>query len=477
MISIALNIIFAAVAAPHPSYGGQLTVHAWGTSGALSPTGAKTLAERLLTASIYEPLFSYNQKGQIEGALVESSVLEKELKLHLTLRKNIILHNGKTLSVEDVINAFRDLARPDSRAQHIVWPIKGAREHAQGNAKAEFGVSKGKQPGEIIIQLEYPYPHIKRLLAGLNSAIRVGVAGTGPFMKVSKNKSLLRGFKQYRHGAPYVAALKYKTRSSGFAVRSALRRQEAELAFGLPDIDKQTAKRVKQWQRPGTVTKETIILRVGPKLKTWRKPETLQILSHSIKRRRLSRRFFPGNSKPVTNLLHQAVVSARTPRRQQQGPAKTLLLATESAPSLRFAERVQFDLLRAGVSVKIERLPSDHIAKRKQSGAYDFILESITLMPTTLQDEVSVFHKLIEFAARLAVLESVITPKQMSAFSLAPTDVRLKLLSEIDNKIRESAGIIPIAERDARIWVSKRLHYIPSDAERRLPFENLELTP
>ena len=131
---------------------------------------------------------------------------------------------------------------------------------------------------------------------------------------------------------------------------------------------------VSRWNPALGEVDEVVVLRLGPKLVQWRTPASLQRLSQSIKRRRLSRRFLPGRSKPASNFLGSKLSAGHVTRQRRDLRSRTLLLADEGTLSLRFAEQVQFNLLRAGVSVKIKRVSSEEIDTRKQDGTYDFLL-------------------------------------------------------------------------------------------------------
>lgn len=93
--------------------GGELQVAYNAQPPTLDPLLTTAVATRDITRHIYESLVTFNQKFEVEPMLAESyKVSEDGKKITFVLRKGIKFHNGKEMTVEDVVasmNRWRDV--------------------------------------------------------------------------------------------------------------------------------------------------------------------------------------------------------------------------------------------------------------------------------------------------------------------------------------------------------------------------------
>ena len=142
---------------------------------------ARTLAERTISRSLFEPLFEMSSTGQLRGVLAQDIYTQDGKLLTIQLKPGIRLHNLEELTVNHVITHLQNLAKPNSGGQHIVWPILGATEVASGVKDARLKIRKGNDPYSLVIELSHPYAPLPRLLASLSAAVIIENHGTGPF--------------------------------------------------------------------------------------------------------------------------------------------------------------------------------------------------------------------------------------------------------------------------------------------------------
>ncbi|MGE5653897.1 MAG: ABC transporter substrate-binding protein, partial [Bacillota bacterium] len=92
---------------PAPVYGGSLVVAIPTDPDKLDPHKAAAAATEEILFNVYEGLLKSDPKGELVPALAESWTIEDGGKLYtFKLRQNVVFHNGKTMTAEDVKFSF-----------------------------------------------------------------------------------------------------------------------------------------------------------------------------------------------------------------------------------------------------------------------------------------------------------------------------------------------------------------------------------
>jgi peptide/nickel transport system substrate-binding protein len=148
-----------------------------GLKDTLDPHFPVTVPDIARVNNLYEPLFRYDEKYQVQPLLAESFEPSKDATAWtLRLRKDVEFHHGKPLRAEDVIATFQRVMDPDNPAPP-----------ASDLGMIDLKNTKALDPFTVRFSLTEPYA----LLTDLFAAYALGIVptdfdlakpvGTGPF--------------------------------------------------------------------------------------------------------------------------------------------------------------------------------------------------------------------------------------------------------------------------------------------------------
>jgi|GEM_PF-3721105 len=453
--------------APLPSLGGTVVIYDRNSIDMLSPTTANTTGTKLLSTSVFETLFATDDKGKVTGQLADDNFSYKNGVLTFRLRPNLFLHNGQRLQHEHIINHFHRLAKKkDSSALHIVAPFTKRNSEESG---PHLNISYSSESREFKIVTQPPYPDIMRLLSTPRSAIAVEGFGTGPFKVASVKPTILESFIQFRRGAPYIDRIEHIGNISPFKARAALRSGLADLIFGIDDLDRKTE--AFAYAHASSDFEDFIVLQVGRNSEDLANSSDLNNLRSALNRNRLVRRYLSERASPATNFFAHNQKLPRSRQFEQSRKIRTMILNKDSVASIRFAERVQFELVKKGLTVKIKSIPPSEFQQKVARGEFDFALRSISLSQASQFSASSKLYRLLEVASENNVFEAVSNANQMSAFSKARREEQSNLLAKLEKDLRESARIIVIAKQVPLLIQRKAIF---NKKEKTLRLEYLE---
>lgn len=453
--------------APLPSLGGTVVIYDRNPINILSPTKANTTGAKMLSASVFETLFATDNNGNITGELAEDDFSYKDGVLTFRLRPHLFLHNGQPLQHEHIINHFYELAKEkNGAALHIVAPFTkpGSKE-----TDPKLNISYTPESKKFKIITQPPYPDIVRLLSTHRSAISVKGSGTGPFKVTPAKTTTLESFTQFRRGAPYIDRIEHIGNISPFKARAALRSGAADFIFGIDDLDRKTETFAQA--NESSDFEDFIVLQVGRYSEDLANFSDMNNLRSALNRERLVRRYLSERASPATNFFAHNQKLPRSRRFEKSRKVRTMILDKDSVASIRFAERVQFELVKKGLTVKIDSFPTTEFQQRVASGEFDFALRNISLSQVSRSSASSKLHRLLEVASENNVFKEVSNSKQMSAFARARREEQSSLLAKLEKDLRESARFIVIAKQTP--LVIKR-NAILNRKEKTLQFEYLE---
>lgn len=174
----------------------------------------------------------------------------------------------------------------------------------------------------------------------------------------------------------------------------------------------------------------------------------------------LAQYFLGPGAEPATTLLGGIDRDPRVSPAPKRRIDATLLVSRDDTVLRRVAERVQLDLLRAGVTAIIQKVPPRTLAARRKDQRFDLMVD--TFFPDGPPGDLAAdrFHALLSIAAASGSIASSLTADEISSFVRAPEEQRRSLLVALERAVRIRAGIIPIAVRTPMIAVRTDLvHY------------------
>jgi len=207
---------------------GVLSLPEWNPLKWEEATPQYSPAERL----VYRGLFTYSEKGEWVGDLIEKFSLESKENgtkiLHLTLKENQKWQDGTPITFEDVrftLQTYLDPFFYGAWKQNLSY-ISGTSSYRSGKKESISGITQSED-GEIQLILDNPTSSFfhalvapilpAHLLKGkkpeeINALITEGkIIGSGPFKFESKNEKeirLTRGFPK-EEGGPYLDEISF----------------------------------------------------------------------------------------------------------------------------------------------------------------------------------------------------------------------------------------------------------------------------
>lgn len=138
-----------------PSSGGTIVEGIVGTPRFVNPVLAITRADHDMVALIYSGLVKLNADGNLSPDLAESiEISEDGRTYHVTLRQNVLFHNGNALMARDVAYTIALIQNPDLKS-----PL-------QGNWDGVLVEELGEYELNIVLEEAYP-PFIENLTVGI----------------------------------------------------------------------------------------------------------------------------------------------------------------------------------------------------------------------------------------------------------------------------------------------------------------------
>jgi peptide/nickel transport system substrate-binding protein len=219
--------------------GGRLRVGMTGNGGleTFNPATANADIDAAHVLQVFEPLTNYDDNGRVVNLLAEEILPNKALdEWTVRLPAGVELHNGKTLSADDVIYTFAYNLNP-----------KNAALGSASLAQVDLRRTKKLDKRTLRVKLTRPNSFFRESVAGFNLAIfPVGQkdfshpVGTGPFKLKSfspGHRAELTAFKNYRqHGKPYVDELAIVSIVDPQARVNALTSRQVDLIAGVPAV-------------------------------------------------------------------------------------------------------------------------------------------------------------------------------------------------------------------------------------------------
>jgi len=423
---------------------------------ALDPIHAASITDLTIAGAVFEGLYAIDGANQIVPDLASELPRFEPGRALIPLRKDVLRHDGKPLSAADVVRAMSHWASPSSNASYLALPLGGGRA-----AIAGAGGGTGLLPisvttlddgsSALIVPLAQPFPELARLFASERSSLVFGSGkappiGSGPFkLEGQRPEGLtLSAFAAHRMGRPYLD-------------RWLLR--PGSLARPPPATGATLALDIYAGPTAGPApARELWFLRVGTKRPELRSARLFRALESAVGRDRLAKRYLAGEARPTETVRGSSDDPQLTfPNGPPTGGIRAILLIPERlAPDRRFAERVQLDLLRAGVTATIETVKDETLATARRSADVELALDCFVFEGDIADDAAHGLFAVMALAAATGG-EGVVSEQDLAAFAGEDEPARQRRVAGLDRRLRDEAWIVPIAERSPRARIGTGL--------------------
>ena len=193
-------------AAPQP--GGHLVVAVPIDPDTFDPHRAVAAATQEIDFNIYQGLVSYDAEGRIIPALAESWDISEDGTVYtFTLRENVVFHNGRAMTADDVIFSLNRI-RDEATGYPLAWhkQIKHLEIADDGRIRLELKASYAPFLSELADAAIIPPEAVATLAAK--------PVGTGPFQLVEwvmgQHVKLVRFEDYWEKDLPYLDAVTFR---------------------------------------------------------------------------------------------------------------------------------------------------------------------------------------------------------------------------------------------------------------------------
>ncbi len=454
---VALSFCFVSVAtaAPRTPYGGDARVYVFGRPIEVAPENVAGFADATVQGLVYERLYGLDDGGDLVPILAAGPPEVAGLVVTVPLRPRVQLHDGRVLTAAMVAEAFVRHAATDARASYVTaLTLDGAgRPRVRGEA------------GLVRFQLTTPHADFARLLASPHAAVdvvavgRAQTIGSGPFRFHSRDARgvyLFAPFDGYRGGRPFLDGVQIRPHASRFGAAALTKNAATTLVFGVPDGSDRPSLRVEAAgsARPRA---ETLVLAVGAAVSD--REALAEVIDGALNRQRLVRRFLGDDAAATQSLLDGVAVEARDPTAPTASRSLSMLVSRDGRAGHRFAERVQLDLLRAGITVRIERVSPERLEARRRGQDFELLIDTLAPVVPQSPRPADDLHALWSVAAMFAQPQLVLAADvERFERSSRPAEV----VAELEARFRRSLGLVPIARRTPSVARTDTLHAVTS---------------
>lgn len=438
MIGAAVLAFVVLTGAPRLPYGDvAVAEHASPTLQA-DPTLAQSIADLTVARAAFEGLYALDDQGAVVPVLATDLPRWSGTRAIIPLRRDVLRHDQKPLDAAAVAAAMMRWSRDGSVARHLALPLTGARRGAPSITATAL---EDGSPA-IAVELAQPFPDLARLWASSRGGLviapgtaRAPAIGTGPFrLEGPRAEGLaLAAFGAYRAGRPYLDRVLFRP-------GSAARPPPATGATLVLDVYTGPA-------AGPAPARELWFLRVGARKAELRSALLFRAIEGALGRDRLAKRYLSGEASPAATIRGDDDDPLLTlPAPKSGGLRVALLIPARLAPDRRFAERIQLDLLRAGVTATIETVDDATSASTRATADVELALDCFVFEGGSALDPSHGLFALMALASATGA-EHVIAESELAAYAAEDTPARARRVAALDRRLRDEAWIVPIAER------------------------------
>lgn len=381
------------------SLGGSATLPLYGElPQSLRPHSPESEAAEIVLNFIYEPLVDKKADGSVTGVLAHQwDVDEDGKKVTVHLRQGVEWHDGKPLTVDDIVHTYDTLVDSDDDGpyQEAIQSIKGAKDVQSGKATTIAGITRsGKDEHVITFHLRQPLRDVAELLqipiiphhmdkhSKDERTLRLAI-GTGPYQIVPGDEKasieLERNPRYWDDTQPYLKRLSFKALTTDEAVSHFM---QGKLDV-LPQVDGGLSSTVLNETdlEPLQQTSDVFhYIAFNPRQELWHEAHMRMALGQVLDKQRIVQAWLNGAGVKVdtprgAQIRHMRGRAPEKAQRTLQETNLTLHYSSEWIKRDELAKELQRQWKKAGYKVKlVEHENTATLARTIQLGEADLFL-------------------------------------------------------------------------------------------------------
>jgi peptide/nickel transport system substrate-binding protein len=389
-----------------------------GDIGTLDPHKTARTQDALVIKNIHRSVYKWNpSENKPTPDLAEKvEVSDDGLIWTLYFRKNVKFHNGRTMTVDDVIWSFERIMNPKTAASgaRYIRAIKGAREVEDGKAKKISGLKKIDdftlqitlaEPVDLAYSLYDPNVAIlpRDVVEKMGDAFGTNPVGNGPYQFVKwvrGSEIILKKFPDfYEKDRPYTDKLVIKIMGEGAARDIAFRAKELDMTIV-------GAAQYPQYQKDPVISKNMVevaemytrLIVFNLDYKPFKNKKVRQAINYAIDSDLIIRKLLKGKAFPCKGFLPPSFKP--TAKGYTYDPAKAKALMKEAGYEKGFTfecigtankswgvgvvEAIMPYLKKININVKIQQMEGAAMAARAKAGDFQALIWSLDSGPDPL---------------------------------------------------------------------------------------------
>ena len=305
-----------------PRYGGTYRRPLSNNPSTLDPALIADIYGFVVAQQIFDGLVQYDSALTIIPAIADSWKGSRDgLQWTFFLRKGVKFHNGREVTADDVVYSFTRILDPrtGSKAAEVFLKVRGAKEFAEGRARAVSGLHATDRYTVQIELTEASAPFVASLAMGYikivpreaveESGPSFGLkpVGTGPFKFVRWKRDeeiILEANRDYYGGRPFLDRLEYKVYPGAQMDKMFTHFEQGELEDTfVPNEELEKVQDSKRYQFVRRPILGVRFLGINTSSGPLANPLIRQALSYSINREALVRDIHKNRYKPAYGFL------------------------------------------------------------------------------------------------------------------------------------------------------------------------------
>lgn len=285
-----------------PQYGGTIRIGFDTSPEGFDPHDATNFASLNVFEQVYDTMFEFDEELELVNSLCESFEVVDEVTYQFQIREDVVFHDGKELTAEDVKYSFERMIDPDNAFPRIEWFGRLESIEIDDDYTCTFTLEEPFAPFINYMGIQNSAIVDRNMVEEHGDLMSVESAnGTGPFRLISYDadqEARLEAFEDHwREDLPYLDAIQWMIQSDEASRVAALRADEADM---IRVFDVQNAQVL---QEEFTVHREVVTSRALSILNCRREPlddpRVRQALAYAIDRQGFIDAAMFGEAEPV----------------------------------------------------------------------------------------------------------------------------------------------------------------------------------
>ncbi|MCH9651358.1 MAG: hypothetical protein K0U98_24240 [Deltaproteobacteria bacterium] len=344
----------------------------------LDPHHHLTIIGTVVLRNIFEPLVDVDREGEIVPWLAERWQTTDNKTWHFFLRSGVKFHDGKALTVADVLFSF-DRARSDPRSE-VGGFLAGVKSIA-GDADSNRIDIVTNQPEPFFLEnLVYVSVVAEKAPEEIEQPV-----GTGPYRFVSyqRQRSVrLEAFEDYWQGASDESVAELVVLPDAKEAVDQLERGEIDLVSNLPPTLVDRVESSSELWVESRLSQSIYYLQLNPQIPPFADPRVRQAIDLALDRDELMREVTLHHARPASQMLGPGIFGHDpdlTPTQQDRPAARRMLAEVNSGKAIEVlletteaylphAERIAQQLVEVGLRFEVMSRPWPELYSSLEAG-------------------------------------------------------------------------------------------------------------